>query len=281
MTYKNILAYLDSGADNSLMLKQAMGLARDHGARVTGLIARPIPEPNWSLVGETAMPRTALADLQSFSVERADGALSEFNLAMERSGVKGDTRVQDCSSHAVAEVVCQFARRHDLVVIGQSTGRGGRFGGHELPDDTVMGGGRPVLVIPYVVTKPVGRHIMVGWDGSREAARAVNDAMPMLRQAHKVTLIMVNPIPSVISQSAQPGAGIHQHLRAHGIDAAVDREKSADMKTEDVILSRVSDLDVDMLVLGAYSTPRYQEIIFGGVTRHLMNEMTVPIMFSH
>jgi nucleotide-binding universal stress UspA family protein len=281
MSLKNILVYLDSGADNSKVLKHAFELGTAHGARLTGVIARPIPEPNWTLMGEGAFSRTAIADLKSFSVEQSDSALSEFNLALDRSGLKGDTRVQDCSGHSVAEVVSQFLRRHDMALIGQSPSRSHRFGGHELPDDVVMQSGRPVLVVPYIETKPAGKHIMIGWDGSREAARAVNDAMPLLQMAQKVTLLMVNPIPSVISQSAKPGAGIIQHLAAHGIDAQVNTEVSGDMSRDNIILSRVSDLDVDLLVLGAYSTPRYQEIIFGGVTRHLMNEMTVPILFSH
>lgn len=281
MSLKNILVYLDSGADNSKVLKHAAELGTAHGARLTGVIARPIPEPNWSLVGEGALSRTAIADLRTFSVEQSDSALSEFNLVLSQSGLKGDTRVQDCTSHSVAEVISQFLRRHDMAIIGQSPSRAPRFGGHELPDDVVMQSGRPVLVVPYIETRPAGRHIMIGWDGSREAARAVNDALPLLKMAQKVTLMMVNPIPSVISQSAKPGAGIIQHLEAHGINAQVNAESSAGMTRENIILSRVNDLDVDLLVLGAYSTPRYQEIIFGGVTRHLMNEMTVPILFSH
>jgi len=278
---KNILVYLDSGSDNSRVLGQACGLARAHGARVTGVITPAVAEPNWSLVAEGAISQAAITSLQSAVTESADSALSEFNLALERHGLKGDTRVQDSPSHAVAEVVTQFARRHDMVVIAQSPRSGMRFGGQELPDNLVLNSGRPVLVIPEINTKPAGRHIMIGWDGSREAARAVNDAMPLLQMAEKVTVIMVNPVPNVISQSAKPGAGILQHLQAHGVVAEVDAEHVERMTRENVILSRVSDLDVDMLVVGAYSTPRYQEIIFGGVTRHLMNEMTVPILFSH
>lgn len=278
---KNILVYLDSGSGNQKVLAQACGLAKAHGARMTGVITPAVAEPNWSLVAEGAISQAAITSLQSAVVESADSALSEFNLALEHHGLKGDTRVQDSPSHAVAEVVTQFARRHDMVVIAQSPRGGMRFGGQELPDNLVLNSGRPVLVIPEIDTKPAGRHIMIGWDGSREAARAVNDAMPLLQMAEKVTVIMVNPVPNVISQSAKPGAGIHQHLEAHGVAAEVDTEHVERMTRENAILSRVSDLGVDMLVVGAYSTPRYQEIIFGGVTRHLMNEMTVPILFSH
>ncbi|WP_416897691.1 MAG: universal stress protein [Minwuia sp.] len=278
---KNILVYLECASGNANVLAQACGLAKTHGARMTGVITPAVSEPNWAMVADGAISQGVVANLEFVVLESADGALSEFQLALEKHGLKGDTRVQESPSHAVAEVVTQFARRHSLAVIAQSPASRMRFGGQELPDHLVLNSGRPVLVVPEIPTAPAGRHIMVGWDGSREAARAVNDAMPLLQMAEKVTVIMVNPVPSIISKSAKPGAGIIQHLSANGVVASIDEEDPASMTRENVILSRASDLGIDMLVVGAYSTPRYRELIFGGVTRHLMHEMTVPILFSH
>ena len=134
MSWKNIMVYLEGGRDDERVLDQATRLAQRQGARITGVITKPAPEPNWAVIGEGAISREAIEQLRTVGTKQADDALALFARALADSGVKGDTRVQECPSHAAAEVVAQFVRRHDLAVMSQSNPASQRFGGQELLD---------------------------------------------------------------------------------------------------------------------------------------------------
>jgi nucleotide-binding universal stress UspA family protein len=145
-----------------------------------------------------------------------------------------------------------------------------------------MSAGRPVLLVPYAssVTSP-GAHVMVGWDGSREATRAVHDAMPFMRAAKATTVVTVNgargePRPRI------PGADIATLIARHGVNVEVkDIEASSDASIGDALLSQASAIGADLLVMGAYGHARWQELVMGGATRTILKSMTVPVLMSH
>ncbi len=167
------------------------------------------------------------------------------------------------------------ARYTDLTVIGQQ----GDGGADTLsPDDLVMRSGRPVLVIPHIgVKRLVGKHIVVAWDASREAARAVGDAMPVLEHSEMVDIMSIEPE----GIGDLPGADLAQHLARHDIKAEAKQSVANRIDTGDVLLNYVSDSGADLVVMGAYGHSRMREFILGGVTHHMLNHMTVPILMSH
>jgi nucleotide-binding universal stress UspA family protein len=179
-------------------------------------------------------------------------------------------------------VVALHARYADLVVIGQqkpdSTGGVSREFERSLPAVA----GRPVLVVPYAFERrPVGRQVLVAWNASREAARAVVDALPFLMRADQVHVVAFDPQVSARAHGEEPGADIALYLARHGVKVAVSRYDAQDMDTGNLLLSRAFDLSADLIVMGAWGHSRLREFVLGGVTRTLLESMTVPVLMSH
>ena len=142
--------------------------------------------------------------------------------------------------------------------------------------------GRPILVVPNVGNfADLGRRVVIGWNASREAARAVNDAMPLLTAAETVTVLTIDPREGPRAHGELPGADISLHLARHGVKAEIERTASADLPVGEVLLSRVADLGADLLVMGAYGHSRARELLLGGATRSLLRSMTLPVLMSH
>lgn len=280
MALKDILVVVDEAGDPAQPVRAAIELAGRDGGHLTGLYVAV--EASWPLYAYGPVPRETIDLLQARAEAAAARAKEQFTAIVSKTDLAVDFRTEMAPAAIAQDTIAVHARHADLVVIGQSEPDKERPAGNELPEEVIFQCGRPVLVVPYVgIQKPFGRRVMIGWDGSREAARALNDAMPILEKAEKVVVIVVNPKPGSSRHGQVPGADIALHLARHGVDVEVDEEDAKGVSPDQVILSRVSDMDIDLLVLGAYGTPRIQERVFGGVTRTIMQSMTVPVLFSH
>jgi nucleotide-binding universal stress UspA family protein len=152
-----------------------------------------------------------------------------------------------------------------------------------FPETLVMSADRPVLFIPYAGVFPaLGANIMVAWNGSRESARAVHDALPLLQRAENVTVVRLKEHKDEPRGSRIPGADIALLLARHGVKAEVSAgDRVDDVPLGDMLLSRASDLGADLVVTGAYGHSRWQELVMGGATRSMLESMTVPVLMSH
>jgi nucleotide-binding universal stress UspA family protein len=136
-----------------------------------------------------------------------------------------------------------------------------------------------VLAVPYAYErKPVGRRILVAWNGSREAARAVGDAMPLLERAEHVQVAVFRPDAG---PGELPGADLAAHLARHGARANVTRHEASDIDVGNLLLSTAFDAQADLIVMGAWGHSRLAELVLGGVTRTILESMTVPVLMSH
>jgi nucleotide-binding universal stress UspA family protein len=145
-----------------------------------------------------------------------------------------------------------------------------------------MQAGRPVLVYPYAGKFDAApKHVLISWNASREATRAVTDAIPFLRAAQKVTVLAINPKTSAEGHGDIPAADIALYLSRHGVKAEAMADPAVQIDIGNYLLSRAADLSVDMIVMGAYGHARMRELVFGGVTQTIMREMTVPVLLSH
>ena len=145
-----------------------------------------------------------------------------------------------------------------------------------------MTSGRPILVIPYIGRfDTFGTNILVGWNNSREAARAMNDAIPLLAKAASVTILEANPIGRKPASDDATSADITRHLARHGISAKTARTSTDRMSASDALLSYAADVSADLLVVGGYGHSRLRELILGGVTRELLQHMTLPVLMAH
>jgi nucleotide-binding universal stress UspA family protein len=135
-----------------------------------------------------------------------------------------------------------------------------------------------VLVVPYAGKfDSFGKTILLAWNGTRESARAMHDALPMLEKADKVVIYAVNES----SEDHIPGADIATHLARHNVNAEAHHTVARDISVGDALLAAVSDYGADMMVMGAYGHSRVRELALGGATRDVLNTMTVPVMMSH
>lgn len=285
MAIKDILVHLDASPRSGVRLAAAADLAGRHSAHLAAVFVIEQPPAAWfygdpggyvdaRLIDEMMEKMRERAMVEAVRVEQ------EFRERLRRDGIDGEWRLVDGNT---AETVALHARYADLAILGQ----------HD-PDDTtvssaaqaapatLLASGRPVLVIPYVgaVTTPA-RTVLVGWKSSREAARAVNDALPLLHQAQSVTVLSINPKEGIGGDGDVPAADIALHLARHGVKAAAAHTVATEISEGDVLLNHADEIGADLIVVGGYGHSRLREFTFGGVTRTLLTTMTVPVFLSH
>ena len=203
-----------------------------------------------------------------------------YEACLQRSGHR-KVEWRETGADALSAVALH-ARYADLVVIGQQntdlpSGVDQDFA-HSLP----VAAGRPVLVVPYAFERrPIGRQVLVAWNASREAARAVQDALPILERAGQVHVVSFDPEISDSAHDKEPGADIALYLARHGVKVTVSRHAVPDLEIGPQLLSRAFDLSADLIVMGAWGHSRLREFFLGGVTRTLLESMTVPVLMSH
>ena len=176
--------------------------------------------------------------------------------------------------------VTRWAHCADLVILGQ------RVPDHDTglnrPEDVILSCSRPVLVVPYAGRRPdrLGENVLVAWNGSREAGRAVQEAIPLMTTSSVVTVLLIDPEEDADIDVAED---LVAHLGRHGLNARthVMRHDLATMAVSNTILTLVAELDADLLVMGAYSHSRFREIIRGGVTRDILRDMNLPVLMAH
>lgn len=279
MTIKNILVHVDHGKAMPARVDYALRLARQCDAHLTGLhCVTPIYLPGYL---RAELPEPVLrAQSEREAAERvADKAAFDRAVAASGHAAKSEWRAVQGDS---IDALVLHGRYADLVVVGQSDAEDARDDIVDLPGAVALELGRPVLAVPHSGTfDRIGEHVLVAWNASREATRAVNDAMPILAKAKKVTVLAVNPHGGTHGHGAQPGADIALHLARHGVKAEAAQLSTDDLDPGDLLLSRAADLGADLIVMGAYGRSRLREMVLGGVTRHMMQHMTVPVLLSH
>ena len=278
MGYKTIVVQLDASTQRGQRLEVAFEQAGKFDAHLVGLYA---PGPPF-------IPSSALAEVGPVALEldarnrkaAAQAAQESFRQTSARhAAVKSEWRSSEGDAIAAA---CLSARYADLVIAGQplSMETGGMRAGFAA--DLVLSVRRPVLFVPYAGRFPtVGKRVLVAWNASPEAARALRDALPILRRASWVEVVAFDPDGFDSHHGDVPGADIGLFLARHGIKVTVSQQTGTDLDVGLQLLSRAADCSADLIVMGAYGHSRLREWILGGVTRTLLETMTVPVLMSH
>jgi nucleotide-binding universal stress UspA family protein len=266
--------HLTRDSRNDARIKVAVDMAKVHDAHVTALYVIAPPEVPAFVMAY--IPADVLEQQQADAETEAKKAQETFTALCDREGVANEWRLVNGDSRSVTAFHAHYA---DLVIVGQTAPAEERANGTEdLPDELVLAGGRPVLVVPYAGTfDNLGKTILLAWNGTRESARAMHDSLPMMEKADKVIVYAVNES----SADHIPGSDISTHLARHGVNAEAHHTVARDISIGDALLAAVSDYGADMLVMGAYGHSRVRELTLGGATRDILNTMTVPVMMSH
>ncbi|MCW5731298.1 MAG: universal stress protein [Alphaproteobacteria bacterium] len=276
MAIRDILVHLGDDPRNDVRTNVALGLAAKHEARLIGLYVLPIP--TWPATAEGYVPVDLIEKMMKEARAEADKAKKWFLDACRKQGVKSEWRLAEGDPLIL---VPEQARYADLVVVGQveedmDVDRPSGVIG--LPEETALTAGRPVLIVPYAGKfRTVGKRVLVAWNGSREATRAVHDALPLLTRAQKTIVFSVN----ADTESHIPGADISAHLARHGVKAEAQHTVAKDIEVGDALLGAASDLSIDLIVMGCYGHSRLREFVLGGATRELLRHMTVPVLLAH
>lgn len=279
MAYKDLLVHLDDTKGCAARVDAAIALAIAHEAHLTGVYVVTDPSPASFVQGY--LPPDLLDGLQRQEREGADAALARFAEVAKRNQISFEARIDRVLYTAIVEALATNGRYADLVILGQADPEDTE-GPTYLPQEVTLSSGRPSLVMPYIgPAATLGQRVTIAWDASREAARAVNDALPILQRAQAVGVVTVNPSDKPFGHGEEPGADIALHLARHGIKVEVQRVDSRDVDVANTILSHIADRSSDLLVMGAYGHSRLRELVLGGVTRTILRDMTVPVLIAH
>jgi len=275
MALKDLLVHVHSEAFSGATVDAAIALAARHDAHLVGLGVRaPADMPTYA---EARLPDSVIDILNEREDTRLADAEAMFVSRAKHAG-RDDRSEWREDSGLPAQTLSLHARYADLVVAAQSQPDSSDRRFIDLAEDVLIASGRPVLVIPAIGAKaPIGNMVAVAWNGSREAARALADAMPLLDKAKSVEIFIAGD-PEL---GDLPGADIAAHLARHGMKVDVYRSPGSEVSVGDALLNRVAETGADLIVMGGYGRSRFREFILGGVTRHILQHMTVPVLMSH
>ena len=255
----------------------AISVADTFGSHVLGVAFSYEPIIPGTVMG--GIPPEFIESQRAESDKRASDGIARFEQAAKRAGISYETRVISASISGAADQLGRLGRRFDLIIVGQPERE--RAGPEEIVDEGVLfDSGRPVIFVPFIQRNGLKLdRVMVCWDGSRAATRAIADSLPLLRKAKQVEIVMV--ANGRAKSDEIPGADLGQHLARHGLSVEVKRITSPDIDVASTILSYAADISADFLVMGGYGHSRLREFVLGGVTRGLLESMTVPVLMSH
>lgn len=275
--FKRILVHVDRDVRSDQRIEVAVNLAERFAGKVTGVyVARSFLPPVF-MVG--ALPPAVMTDQEQLDQEDAETAKRRFLDHVVRRGLDSEWRyIRD----ATVPTLRRVARYMDLAIVGQRD----LVTPEEMlavrPEELALGSGRPVLVVPYIGgSRSPGQRIVIAWDGSREAARAVADALPLLMRASSVWVVTINAKAPGMTDQSNAAEDLCRFLADQGVPAKPDHLQTDECSEADVVLSRIADLGADLLVMGCYGHTRLRELVLGGMTREILQHMTVPVLMSH
>lgn len=279
MTYKTILAVLDNVRNEPQVSAFAAALAARSAGHVVGLHIEALA--TIPLVAPMEIPDPAtIQGIQDAAHDETRQLEASFRQRFTRDGISHEWRNFVSSVGYGCAAAIDSARNADIVITAQKNPADYGDGNAEA-ENFLFESGRPVLVIPYVLKEPAPfRKVLVAWNGSREATRAVFDALPFLKEAESVEIFSVDP-PETPAQTPQTaGAALAQTLSRHGVNVSIYSQETAGISAHAAIENRLSDNSIDLLVMGAYGRSRMWEMLFGGVTRTLLDSMTAVTLLS-
>jgi nucleotide-binding universal stress UspA family protein len=276
MAYKTILVHSDAGKTTPGRIALAAALAERFGAHLIGLHIRQRFEAPMFTDATAAISALYQSYEDAMKAEEA-GSQAAFRAALTGKQLSSEWRADDDFAEDALTAAGRYA---DLIVVGQREPEPTpEATPPDLPEKLALYSERPILVVPHIgAAQPLGRTIMVCWNGQREASRAVTAALPFLKKADRVTLLTLGADETDDAKSAERAV---EWLDRHGVKAVVQRDSPGDTDVGNVILSRAADASADLIVMGIYGHSRMREFVLGGASRTLLACMTVPILIAH
>jgi nucleotide-binding universal stress UspA family protein len=274
---KDLVVNLGLGKPRDVAADYAISIAETFAAHVCGVAFAYEPVVPPSIMG--GIPADVIDAQWTASEDAAGAAIAAFEAAAQRAGIAREHRKLEASIGGAGDLFGRLARRFDLAVTAQAEPKSSAAQGLII-EGALFGAGRPVIVVPYIQRSGLALdRVMICWDGSRPAARAVADAMPFLARSGAIDVVIV---ASGRNRSDEiPGVDMGEHLARHGLKVDVKRIVSSDVDVPNTLLSHAADSGADFIVMGGFGHSRLREFVLGGATRGILEAMTVPTLLSH
>ena len=275
---QDIVLHLSADAEHDVAVKYAVSVAEAFGANLAAVTFAYEAVLPATLMGG-GLPVDFINEQRALAEEAANAAMTRLKEMARRTGVAVEAWLETTSLAGAADIFGHLARRFDLSIVGQANPD--VVGPQELIIEAALfQSGRPVVVVPYIQkTGLTLNRVLVCWDGGRQAARAIADALPFLHRAKAVEVVVVATKP--IKSDDSPGADIARHLAHHDLNVCLKRLVTGGTDVANTILSYAADVSADFVVMGGYGHSRLREFILGGVTRGVLSSMTIPTLMSH
>lgn len=262
-------------ADRAVKAYQALPLAEP--TKLIGVHVSPIAI-SYGVATDAALASYIEAQMEAVEEERKT-AEAAFKAACERAGISYEWRSGQAMSHLVSPHAGSMARAADIILFPELPEESAH--GRHQTEELVAGSGRPVLRIPVNWEGgPLGRKVIVAWDGGREAARAVFDAMPLLSEAKAVRIVSVLGFVDEPVRQFTLGDDIAATLTRHGIPVETQSFHGTKRSVRDELLQQALEAGADMIVMGCYGHSRFREMVLGGVTRDMLKGVPLPVLLS-
>jgi len=284
MPFKTILVHLDTEAHAGALSKAAIGVAKTFSAHLIGL--HVIPD---AFISSTVPPEVVgeLMEAQHLANQAAGKRIAEtFNQAIAGADVPFNWLSVEARLEATSPIVMRHGCAADLVILGQPDKSINLIDGIAATEEVMLGVGRPVLVVPNAASvSTIGKRVLLGWNGSRESARAAFDALPFLEQADNVRILAAGQATDTVLAGRQdntaPTAGIESTLARHGVRSTLVNATASSTEVASTLLAEANSNNCDLIVMGGYGHWRLREIVFGGATHGVLEHTTIPVLMSH
>jgi nucleotide-binding universal stress UspA family protein len=270
---KTILVHMMHDDGRHRRLATAISLAMAHQSHLIGVFTKSPHLTPAPIVGRGASS-AFLREMEAGLREQEQDVKAEFDAATSKAGLSAEWRHHDGE---IVEGLAYHSHVADLLIVSQTP--------RETVEDIVTGNradhvmlvaGCGTLIVPHREgPAETGNRVLVAWTRTHEAARAVRDALPILRVASSVTILTCR------ASRERPGQAIKAHLQRHGVKADVRNDYGANDEIGEVVLAHAEELSADLIVMGAYGHSRLREVVLGGTTSHILSHATVPVLMSH
>ena len=280
MSWKDILVIVSDAAADEPALALGEALARQSKAHLAAAFLTPLPDE--PLAYEPTVVAGVWAELLGRARADAEAERKRVEERLKRSGLPCELRTAEALSRDLGRVAAVHARYADVAVMPRPPEGLGAELREEIIEGVLFHSGRPALIAPAGWTGTmIGKRVVIAWDASREATRALSEADDILEFSEKVTVVTIDAKPKMFGHGDQPGANIAAHLQRRGLPAEVRNVESGARSAALAILEEAKALDADLVVMGGYAHSRLRELVFGGATRELLRTATVPILMAH
>lgn len=281
MTIKTVLAYLPSEELAEPVLKSAVALGKAQGAHVVGLHLEASYYPAYGEVA-IAMPPDVIEQMRKPLRERAKKLEESFKARMADENISSEWRSGTSEYSALPGRIVEEAVSADLVLCPQVEPESVDVTTLDLPERLILEGGRPVLVIPPEASVQIPpKRVLIAWNNSPQAARAVFDSLALMTHADAITILTLASDADARREAEEHAGKLAANLARHGLPAKVEAVETGHSSASDYLNSRVAEEGADLLVMGCYGHSRFRELVFGGVSRTMLGAVKVPTVMSH